>query len=232
MSESLGAALQEKDFKKAVAIADELNALRKNLNLEFISEDVQNLLKESKNGIERIRKIVMDLRTFSREDKEGMSLVNLNEVLESVINIVWNEIKYKADFLKNFEPLPLVQCSPQKIGQVFINILINATQAINGKGLIVVNTYCKEHKIYAEIIDNGMGIEKQNLSKIFNPFFTTKAVGTGTGLGLSISYEIIKKHGGDILVESELGKGTKFTVILPELSEKAVLFDEEKKFHG
>ena len=157
-----------------------------------------------------MRKIVQNLKTFSRVDQAEEQLADLNECLESTIGIVWNEIKYKATLEKDLAELPDLHCRPQELSQVFTNILVNAAQAIEKDGLIRIRSWQEDDSIFISIQDNGSGIAKENLEKIFEPFFTTKAVGDGTGLGMSISYEIIKKHGGDILIDSEVGKGTTF----------------------
>ncbi|MFA5059706.1 MAG: PAS domain S-box protein [Candidatus Omnitrophota bacterium] len=220
-TEELKMSVGEKDLKEANAIRQKITQLEKDKNFDFIVSDVANLIKESKGGIDRIKRIVKDLRTFARDDKDVMSLSSVEEVLDGVINIVWNEIKYKADLHKEYGQAPAVQCNAQRLGQVFMNILVNAVQAIREKGTINIKTFFDQKNVYVEIEDSGSGIAKEDILKIFDPFFTTKPVGKGTGLGLSISYDIIKKHGGEIKVESEPGKGSKFTVVLPRGASKA-----------
>ena len=144
-----------------------------------------------------------------------MELTDIEGVLESVIAIVWNEIKYKAVIKRDFKKLPLINCNPQEIGQVFINLLINAVQAIKDKGEITIRTYVEDNRVGVAISDTGSGILAEDMSKIFTPFFTTKEKGKGTGLGLSISYDIIKRHNGDISIKSQPNIGTTFTVLLP-----------------
>jgi signal transduction histidine kinase len=177
--------------------------------------DTDNLLKDNQGGIERIRKIVKDLRTFARENNDMMDLVKIEEVIDSILSIVHNELKYKADLKKDYGKTPLVRCNTQRMGQVFINLLVNATHAIEDRGVIEIRTYQQDKYLCIDIKDTGKGIPPENLKKIFDPFFTTKPVGQGTGLGLSVSYEIVKKHEGNIKVQSEVGKGTTFTVMLP-----------------
>ena len=157
----------------------------------------------------------MDLRTFAREGSDMMDLMQVEEIIDSGLSIVYNELKYKAELKKNYGATPLVYCNPQRLGQVLINLLVNAAQAIEKKGTIEIRTYTQDRHVCIDITDTGKGIEPENLKKVFDPFFTTKSVGQGTGLGLSVSYEIVKKHGGDIKVRSEVGKGTTFTVMLP-----------------
>jgi len=194
---------------------EEIKPQRKKLKIDFLLEDCDDLITESLDGSERVRKIVQNLKTFSRVDQAEEQLADLNECLESTISIVWNELKYKAQLEKDFAELPDIYCSPQELSQVFTNILVNAAQAIEKEGLVKIRSWLEDETIFISIQDNGSGIDKANLEKIFEPFFTTKPVGEGTGLGMSISYEIVKKHGGDILIDSELGNGTTFTVSLP-----------------
>uniref|UniRef100_UPI00272E8116 sensor histidine kinase n=1 Tax=Geoalkalibacter sp. TaxID=3041440 RepID=UPI00272E8116 len=137
------------------------------------------------------------------------------QCLESTINIVWNEIKYKAELVRDYEDLPPLLCHPQQLGQVFMNLLVNAAQAIDKRGTIKIRARHEEGRLKVAISDSGCGIAPEHLAKLFDPFFTTKEVGKGTGLGLSIAYEIIKKHGGEIQVESAPGCGSTFTISLP-----------------
>ncbi len=208
--------LLEKGLKEQAPESwEEIKPQRKKLKIDFLLEDCDDLIIESLDGSERVRKIVQNLKTFSRVDQAVEQLADLNECLESTIAIVWNELKYKAQLEKDFAELPDIYCSPQELSQVFTNILVNAAQAIEKEGLVKIRSWLEDETIFISIQDNGSGIDKANLEKIFEPFFTTKSVGEGTGLGMSISYEIVKKHGGDILIDSELGNGTTFTVSLP-----------------
>ncbi len=208
--------LLEKGLKEQAPESwEEIKPQRKKLKIDFLLEDCDDLITESLDGSERVRKIVQNLKTFSRVDQAEEQLADLNECLESTISIVWNELKYKAQLEKDFAELPDIYCSPQELSQVFTNILVNAAQAIEKEGLVKIRSWLEDETIFISIQDNGSGIDKANLEKIFEPFFTTKSVGEGTGLGMSISYEIVKKHGGDILIDSELGNGTTFTVSLP-----------------
>nr|MBC8413622.1 GHKL domain-containing protein [bacterium] len=134
---------------------------------------------------------------------------------QSTLNIVWNEIKYKAEVSSDYGELPLVTCHPQQLNQVFMNLLVNASQAIEKDGIITITTREDNGFVKISISDNGSGIEESKIVKIFDPFYTTKPVGQGTGLGLSISNEIIQQHGGTITVESEPGKGTTFIIAIP-----------------
>lgn len=185
------------------------------LKIDFIIEDVVDLIAESLEGAERVRKIVRDLKTFSRVDESEQKSVDLVECLESTINIVWNEIKYKATLVRDYAQLPAIRCCPHQISQVFMNLLLNAVQAIDKEGRITVKTWQEGPMAVLSVTDTGCGIPRENLNRLFEPFFTTKPVGKGTGLGLSLSYEIVQKHRGDIEVESEPGQGATFTVRIP-----------------
>lgn len=193
----------------------ELKAERKKLKIDFLIEDCGDLIEESLDGSERVRKIVQNLKTFSRVDQAEEQLADLNECLESTIAIVWNEIKYKATLEKELADLPDLHCNPQELNQVFTNILVNAAQAIEKEGVIKIRSWLDDDVVKISFQDNGSGIAPENQEKIFEPFFTTKPVGEGTGLGMSISYEIVKKHGGDIHLDSVVGQGTTFTLSFP-----------------
>ncbi len=193
----------------------QLEASRKKAKIDYMFEDIGALIEESLSGVERVRKIVMTLKSFSHVDTAEEQLADINKCLEDTITIAWNEIKYKATLDRHFGEIPQVKCRPQELNQVFMNILINAVQAIDKGGMISVTTSVSGGMLKIEISDNGSGIPEDIRAKIFEPFFTTKEVGKGAGLGMSISYEIIQKHGGEILIESEIGKGSCFTVLLP-----------------
>ncbi|WP_298037860.1 PAS domain S-box protein [uncultured Desulfuromonas sp.] len=192
-----------------------LGELRKQLKIDYIIDDLKNLTKESLEGADRVKKIVKDLKSFSRTDEGDHMHADINECIETTICVVWNEIKYKATLEKNYGDLPMTLCYPQQLNQVFLNLLINAAQAIEKQGTIKVRTWQEGDIIRVQIADTGRGIPKENLDRLFEPFFTTKKIGKGTGLGLSISYDIIKKHNGELDVKSEVGVGTTFTLSIP-----------------
>jgi PAS domain S-box-containing protein len=187
----------------------------KALQIDYICSDMDNLLAESLEGMERIKKIVQDLKGFSHVDETDSRMADINEGLESTLNIVWNELKYKATVRKEFGEIPKTLCNPGKLNQVFMNLLLNSADAIETTGKIGVRTWSKEGNIYIAISDTGCGIPADIKNRIFDPFYTTKEVGKGTGLGLSIAYDIIEKHKGDIRIESEVGKGSTFTIRIP-----------------
>ncbi|WP_434635630.1 ATP-binding protein [Pseudomonas sp. D2-30] len=194
-----------------------LKSLREQVELDFLVEDIPVLIKESKDGIARVGQIVKDLKDFSRVDSsQEWQMANLQQGIESTLNIVANEIKYKADVVKQYSPLPEVECLPSQINQVIMNLIVNAAQAIGPeRGTITLRNGVEGDNVWIEVADNGSGIPPETLQKIFDPFFTTKPIGQGTGLGLSLSYGIVKKHNGDITVSSEVGVGTIFRVELP-----------------
>lgn len=197
-------------------VIEEIAVFEKKVNWDYIKVDINNLLHHTRKGIERILKIVTDLRTFSRADTDVSDAVKIEEVIDSILSIVDNELKYKAELKKTYGDTPLIKGSPQLLGQVFINLLVNAVQAMEKRGKVEIKTYEEGKFVCVEVSDDGKGIDEKNLKKIFDPFFTTKPIGLGTGLGLSISYEIIKKHHGDIKVRSKIGEGTTFVVMLPK----------------
>jgi signal transduction histidine kinase len=198
------------------ALFAEVKALREQLDIDFLKDDVHALLAETREGIGRVKKIVQDLKDFSRTGAEDeWQWADLHRGLDSTLNIVNNEIKYKARVLREYGTLPEIECLPSQLNQVFMNLLVNAAHAIEGQGTITVRTGTDADCLWVEVADTGSGIAPDNLKRIFEPFFTTKPVGKGTGLGLSLSYSIVQKHGGRIEVESEPGRGTTFRVILP-----------------
>jgi PAS domain S-box-containing protein len=165
------------------------------------------------SGTERVTTIVKRLRSFARLDEAALKNANIEEGIEDTLTLVHHEIKNRIQVIKNYGKIPVIACYPGQLNQVFLNLLINANQAIKDHGEIKITTLQRDNTVHVVIEDNGVGIPKENLNKIFDPGFTTK--GVGTGLGLSICYQIVKDHRGTIWVESEEGKGTKFTVIIP-----------------
>ena len=194
----------------------ELDDLRGRLEIDFLAQDLPQLVSESAEGIERVRKIVQDLKDFSHVGAgDAWETVDLHRGLDSTLNIVWNEIKYKAEVTKEYGNLPPVQCLPSQLNQVYMNLLVNAAQSMRSRGAIRIATGTRDDCVWVKISDTGSGIPEANIPRLFDPFFTTKPVGQGTGLGLSLSYGIVKKHNGRIDVESQVGVGTTFTIVLP-----------------
>ena len=200
-----------------------IRSLKADLDIDYLKEDIPNLMRESRDGIQRVRKIVQDLKDFSRVDaRQEWESVDLHAGIDSTLNIVNNEIKYKADVVKHYGALPEIQCLPSELNQVFMNLLVNAAHAITAeRGTITISTGVDGPNVWVEVADTGAGIAQENLKRIFDPFFTTKPVGKGTGLGLSLSYGIVQKHSGRMEVHSELGVGTRFRVTLPIQHEEA-----------
>ena len=197
------------------AEAPDIAAVRQAIDIDYLREDIGTLIDESIDGAARVRRIVQDMRDFSRMGDDGCQLADLHRGLESTLNVVWNEIKYKAQIVKALGSLPEVECLPFQINQVFMNLLVNAAQAIDGQGTVTLSSGVEDDWVWIAIADTGPGIAPAHLSKIFDPFFTTKPVGQGTGLGLSVSYGIVNRHGGRIEVDSPPGGGTTFRVWLP-----------------
>ena len=195
---------------------DKLRAVKRGIDFANVRGDVVSLVEESREGIQRVKKIVQDLKEFSHaESNDEWAKADLHKGIESTLNIAKNEFKYKAVIERAYGDLPMVECVPSQINQVVMNILINAGQAIKEDGLIRIATGVEGEEVWIDIIDNGSGISKEHLTRIFDPFFTTKQVGVGTGLGLSLSYSIIGKHHGRIEVDSTPGTGTRFRIRLP-----------------
>lgn len=196
-----------------------LAELRRRVDLDYLKTDVLDLMRESREGIERVRKIVQDLKDFSHVDASSdWQWADLHRGLESTLNVVNNEIKYRSDVKRSFGDLPQIQCLPSQLNQVFMNLLVNAAQAMDPevRGTISVSTGVEDDEhVWIEITDDGCGIPPEVLGRIFDPFFTTKPIGKGTGLGLSLSYGIIQKHHGRIEVRSIPGSGTTFRIVLP-----------------
>jgi two-component system NtrC family sensor kinase len=189
--------------------------LKSEIDYGFLRDDVQKLVGESNEGVDRVQHIVQDLKDFSHVDQAEWQSADLNRGLDSTLNLVWNELKYKTEVVKQYGDLPPVECLSRQVNQVFMNILVNAAQAIPTRGTITLRTHRDGDWAVVEISDTGVGIPADKVSRIFEPFFTTKPVGKGTGLGLSIAYGIIQKHHGRIEVDSTVGKGTTFRICLP-----------------
>jgi two-component system NtrC family sensor kinase len=196
-------------------------------DFDYIVKDLPRLITSCEDGARRTRDIVLGLRNFSRLEEAALKEVDIEEGLQNTLRLLSGEMKNRIQVVEEYGGVPMVTCYPSQLNQVFMNILSNAAQAIDGDGTIHIRTKKKGvNKVQIEIEDTGKGMDEETRTKIFDPFFTTKSLGTGTGLGLSISYGVIEKHKGEILVDSELGKGTKFTLILPIAGP-----DDPKKSH-
>ncbi|HEB88317.1 MAG TPA: PAS domain-containing protein [Deltaproteobacteria bacterium] len=216
----LAEAVAESDPEVIRAAAADVQAVSREIDLEFVRSDFEKALLESAEGAERIRHIVKDLRDFSRPDPPARSPADINQALDSTANIVFTMMKHPVRLEKDYADLPKIEAYPMQLKQVFMNLLVNAYQAIEEReeaepGVIRIATAREGPEIVVRISDTGVGISEADRGRIFDPFFTTKSVGAGTGLGLSTSFQIIERHGGRILVESEPGHGTTFEIRLP-----------------
>lgn len=218
--QSLGSYLEDifrlTDAIDSTASLDDLNAIKKNIDYSFLKDDLKDLLAESREGIERVKTIISAMKDFSHIEDEEFKLADLHRGIETTLNVVNNELKYKATVTKLFGDVPEVECISSQINQVIMNLLVNAAHAIEDFGEITIRTSHDDDQVIIEVEDSGIGIAQENLHRIFEPFFTTKAVGKGTGLGLSLSFNIIQKHSGSIIAEpASSGKGTCFRISLP-----------------
>ena len=208
---------------KAIRTAsDALSATARELDLDFVQTDFAKALRESQDGAERIRHIVKDLRDFSHQGSDECIEADVNECLDSTASIAWTMMKHSVVLEKEYCDLPPIRCYPAQLKQVFMNLLVNAYQAIEeklgdggGTGLMKIRTEERDGGVSISICDTGNGIAPQDVNRIFDPFFTTKEVGAGTGLGLATSYSIVRRHDGRMDVSSEPGEGTTFTIWLP-----------------
>lgn len=206
----------------AEAVRSSLAQLKATADMAFLRDDIWSLMHECDEGLQRVAQIVRDLKDFSHVDGGERVEADLHRGLDSTLNIVWNELKYKATVVREYASLPLVDCVIAQINQVFMNLLVNAAHAMEQQGTIWVRTGLGELGwVWVEVEDTGQGIPPENIKRIFDPFFTTKPVGKGTGLGLALTYGIVTRHGGRIDVESTVGKGTRFRIWLPIRSTSA-----------
>lgn len=193
--------------------------MREEVDLDYLCKDVPSLLTESLDGVARVQAIVQNLKDFSHAGEPERQLTDLRSGIESTLNIVWNEIKHKAQVIKEYGDIPLIEAVPAQLNQVFMNLLVNASHAIEANGIITIRTAHEGDWVWVEVADTGCGIAPEKMGRIFEPFFTTKPIGKGTGLGLSVSYTIVSQHGGRIDVHSKVGQGTTFRVWLPITSQ-------------
>jgi PAS domain S-box-containing protein len=219
-TDRLQQAALEGDLEMIRAAADDVRAVSREVDLDYVRADFQKALLESSEGAERIRHIVKDLRDFSRPDLPARVPADLNQALDSTANIVYTMMKHSVHLEKNYGELPKMDAYPMQLKQVFMNLLVNAYQSIEARGdgesgVIRIESEQVGQEVVIRIADTGVGIGEADRARIFEPFFTTKPVGSGTGLGLSTSFAIVERHGGRILVESEVDHGATFEVWLP-----------------
>lgn len=207
--------IEQNEINLPKQIKEEFDNRKKILEIDYLKSDIRDLLAESLDGLQRVKKIVSDLKDFSHANSDMLEFVDLHSKIESTLNVVWNEIKYKANVIRDYGNIPEIECNPSQVNQVIMNLLVNAAQSIAEHGDITIRTRLVNSSVKIEIIDTGSGISPENIRKVFDPFFTTKPIGVGTGLGLSISSSIVRKHHGELGVTSEIGKGSCFYMILP-----------------
>jgi signal transduction histidine kinase len=190
-------------------------AVREDRKVNQLLLMVEDIARINQIACSRIVDIVRSLRNFARLDEAEQKVADLHEGLDSTLTLVHHELKNRIGVVKQYGDIPAIHCHPNKINQVFMNLLVNAAQSISGEGVITIRTFREGDIVNVQFSDTGAGIRPDHLSRIFDPGFTTKGVGVGTGLGLSIVFQIIHDHGGSIDVESEVGKGSTFTLRLP-----------------
>ncbi len=208
----------EKMLDAPAADNADMTALKMKLNYAFVRDDLRSLLRETQEGLGRVKVIIQDLKDYARtEASTNFVAADIHLGLKSTLNIARNTLKNRAEIQLNLGDLPLVECAPSQIDQVFLNLIVNAAQAMpEGKmGVINISTHRDDSCVCIQVQDNGPGIEPGNLKKIFDPFFTTKALSVGTGLGLSVSQKIIQQHRGTLDVDSQVGVSTTFKITLP-----------------
>ncbi len=201
--------------KSAGIVPSDVQALDAQFNIDMLRKDIPDLLEETLEGMNRIAAIVRELRSFARQGEDEKQWVNIDHLLKETLHLAAGQIKYHVEVITDFSIKKDLYCSPGKLSQVFLNLILNAGQAIEGRGHLWVSTYETQDKAVITFRDDGIGMDEQNKQKVFDAFFTTKPAGKGTGLGLSISMDIINQHNGSITVESTLGEGTEFVIELP-----------------
>lgn len=216
--------VEEITYDEGLSFADrkeQIQELKEDLEYDYLKEEIEYLLKGITEGSSRTAEIVKGLRVFSRLDEDDLKKADLNEGLDSTLIIVKNSLNDRINIVKNYGNIPIVECYPGKLNQVFLNIITNGVQAIKAKygeergGEFTISTSSNEDSVIISLKDNGTGMDEETKKKVFEPFFTTKDVGEGTGLGMSIAYNTINKHNGKIDILSEPGIGTEFIITLP-----------------
>lgn len=214
------------DFYEIIPVGDQegkqIEQQKEKLNLDYVRKDLAPLLKNIREGAERTKRIVTGLRTFSRAHEAEYEEIDIHQSLESTLSLLTNRLQNVVRVHRQYGDLPFVECLAGQLEQVFANLLTNAADSLEGEGDIWITTDCgrEEGRIWIRIEDNGKGIPEEDISRLFDPFFTTKEAGKGTGLGLKVSHEIIERHGGRIEVESRIGQGSAFTLVLPAKAQK------------
>ncbi|MDD2699997.1 MAG: ATP-binding protein [Sideroxydans sp.] len=205
----------EADEALDTAQLQKVTAARNDANTQEMLGEMNGLMADSLYGIEQISGLVHDLKNFSRMDAAANDLANLNDCIESALNIGRNVLKNKVEVVKDLAQLPEIMCAPSQLNQVFLNLFTNAAQAMETQGKLFIKSWHDATHIHIGVTDTGKGMPQEIVQRIFDPFFTTKPVGEGTGLGLAITHQIIQQHGGTIRVESRVGEGSSFHISLP-----------------
>lgn len=209
-------------------VATQATTLKANLDYENLLPDLSTIITDCGDGSQRICDVVQNLRLFSRLDEAEFKKINLHEGIDSTIRLLSRYYNSGHVILRrDYGDLPPVSCYAGQLNQVWMNLLINAAQAVDGNGEVCITTKLKNNMVHVSVSDNGCGIAPEHLRKIFDPFFTTKPVGEGTGLGLSITYGIIERHGGSIRVESAREQGTIFHITIPVEAKRQDIADGE-----
>ena len=211
----IGKLLVDNDLLSAKQKADDVKKFSTEQDLEYLVQDVDQMMSQSMHGLCRIRDIINTLKSFSKVDSGTVQETDINEELKRTISIIKKEFEGKCNVVMKLGEISPIQCNPAQINQVFLNVLLNAAQAICDSGTITVLTNMDDDHIIIRISDTGVGLSEKIIQKIFDPFFTTKDVGQGIGLGLSVAQNVITNHGGSIRVESKEGQGSSFTIRLP-----------------
>ena len=199
----------------------EVDRLKRELDLTFVRTDIDSLLTESLEGLRRVKRIIDDLKHFTHTNATEWQWDSIEQGLDSTVSLLRNELQCKAEVIMEYGGIPEIECIPAQLNQVFMNLLVNAAQAIEHRGRITLLTGANDDSVWIEVTDTGKGIAPEHLGRVFEPFFTTRPNGKGVGLGLSLAYEIVKRHGGRIEIESELGTGSLFRVVLPRHVERS-----------
>ena len=216
-AQTLGAALER--YQEVVELLARSSGkppeVREEFDLEFVASDLGSVLDACEEGVERATTLVKDLLTFSHHGGSERAATDLHKGIDSTLTLLSDRLR-GVRVVREYGELPTVECIASQMNQVFMNLLANAADALDGSGTITIRTFClPQDRVGVEVRDDGPGIPPETLCRVFDPFFTTKEVGEGTGLGLSISYGVVARHGGDLRVESEPGEGTRFLLELP-----------------
>ncbi|MDE1948454.1 MAG: CHASE domain-containing protein [Burkholderiales bacterium] len=212
---TLADAYAEHDAELPAPARRRLADLRSSEDIEFIAEEAPGLVAQSEEGMQRVKGIVEGLKDFSRPGESGLAWTDLNQCLRRTLELAAPQIQAKAEVQADYGTLPEIECEPSALGQVFLAVLVNAAQAIDGRGTIRLRTRSEGENVVVEIEDDGCGIAAQHLSRVFDPFFTTRPPGQGTGMGLALCYAIVNRHGGRIEAHSTEGRGTTLRISLP-----------------